>query len=322
MHVENINMEERWEKMTNMMDKLIDRIRETNNPTVIGIDPKYDMIPECIKNKYEQNMEGVAKAIEEFNKALIDATFDIIPAVKINIAFYEMYGLEGMKVFEETCKYAKEKGMLVMADIKRGDIGSTSKAYSNAFLGRTQIGEKEEKIYDVDFVTLNPYMGIDSIKPFIEDCKKYNKGAFIIVKTSNPSSGDLQDLKLENGEEVYTRVAKLVEEWGEDLRGKYGYSSISAVVGATYPKQLKDLRKTAPHTFFLIPGYGAQGGKAEDIALGFDSNGIGGIVNSSRGLMCAYKSDLWKDKYTEERFAEATRQEAIRMRNELNNAIS
>ena len=280
------------------------------------------MIPECIKNKYEQNMEGVAKAIEEFNKALIDATFDIIPAVKINIAFYEMYGLEGMKVFEETCKYAKEKGMLVMADIKRGDIGSTSKAYSNAFLGRTQIGEKEEKIYDVDFVTLNPYMGIDSIKPFIEDCKKYNKGAFIIVKTSNPSSGDLQDLKLENGEEVYTRVAKLVEEWGEDLRGKYGYSSISAVVGATYPKQLKDLRKTAPHTFFLIPGYGAQGGKAEDIALGFDSNGIGGIVNSSRGLMCAYKSDLWKDKYTEERFAEATRQEAIRMRNELNNAIS
>ena len=280
------------------------------------------MIPECIKNKYEQNMEGVAKAIEEFNKALIDATFDIIPAVKINIAFYEMYGLEGMKVFEETCKYAKEKGMLVMADIKRGDIGSTSKAYSNAFLGRTQIGEKEEKIYDVDFVTLNPYMGIDSVKPFIEDCKKYNKGAFIIVKTSNPSSGDLQDLKLENGEEVYTRVAKLVEEWGEDLRGKYGYSSISAVVGATYPKQLKDLRKTAPHTFFLIPGYGAQGGKAEDIALGFDSNGIGGIVNSSRGLMCAYKSDLWKDKYTEERFAEATRQEAIRMRNELNNAIS
>ena len=308
--------------MTNMMDKLIDRIRETNNPTVIGIDPKYDMIPECIKNKYEQNMEGVAKAIEEFNKALIDATFDIIPAVKINIAFYEMYGLEGMKVFEETCKYAKEKGMLVMADIKRGDIGSTSKAYSNAFLGRTQIGEKEEKIYDVDFVTLNPYMGIDSIKPFIEDCKKYNKGAFIIVKTSNPSSGDLQDLKLENGEEVYTRVAKLVEEWGEDLRGKYEYSSISAVVGATYPKQLKDLRKTAPHTFFLIPGYGAQGGKAEDIALGFDSNGIGGIVNSSRGLMCAYKSDIWKDKYTEERFAEATRQEAIRMRNELNNAIS
>ena len=307
--------------MANMMDKLIDRIKETNNPTVIGIDPKYDMVPEFIRNKYEKNLEGVAKAIEEFNKVLIDAIFDIIPAVKINIAFYEMYGLEGMKVFEETCRYAKEKGMLVMADIKRGDIGSTSQAYSNAFLGRTKIGGKEEKIYDVDFVTLNPYMGIDSVKPFTEDCKKYNKGAFIIVKTSNPSSGELQDLKLEKGEEVYTRVAKLVEEWGADLVGKYGYSSISAVVGATYPKQLQDLRKIAPHTFFLIPGYGAQGGKAEDIALGFDKNGIGGIVNSSRGLMCAYKSDLWKDKYAEEDFAKATRAEAIRMRDELNSAI-
>ena len=307
--------------MTNIMDKLIDKIKETNNPTVIGLDPRYEMIPEYIKNKYQKNLEGVAKAIVEFNKALIDATYDIIPAVKPQIAFYEMYGLEGMKAFEETCKYAKEKGMIVIADIKRGDIGTTAKAYSNAFLGKTKIGEQEESIYDVDFVTLNPYMGIDAIKPFIEDCEKYNKGAFILVKTSNPSSGDLQDLKLENGEEVYTKVAKLVEMWGENLRGKYGYSSVSAVVGATYPKQLEDLRKVAPHTFFLIPGYGAQGGKAEDIALGFDENGIGGIVNSSRGLMCAYKSDLWKDKYAEEDFAEATRAEAIRMRDELNNAI-
>ena len=307
--------------MTNIMDKLIDKIKETNNPTVIGSDPRYEMIPEYIKNKYQKNLEGVAKAIVEFNKALIDATYDIIPAVKPQIAFYEMYGLEGMKAFEETCKYAKEKGMIVIADIKRGDIGTTAKAYSNAFLGKTKIGEQEESIYDVDFVTLNPYMGIDAIKPFIEDCEKYNKGAFILVKTSNPSSGDLQDLKLENGEEVYTKVAKLVEMWGENLRGKYGYSSVSAVVGATYPKQLEDLRKVAPHTFFLIPGYGAQGGKAGDIALGFDENGIGGIVNNSRGLMCAYKSDLWKDKYAEEDFAKATRAEAIRMRDELNEAV-
>ena len=307
--------------MTNIMDKLIDKIKETNNPTVIGLDPRYEMIPEYIKNKYQKNLEGVAKAIVEFNKALIDATYDIIPAVKPQIAFYEMYGLEGMKAFEETCKYAKEKGMIVIADMKRGDIGTTAKAYSNAFLGKTKIGEQEESIYDVDFVTLNPYMGIDAIKPFIEDCKKYDKGAFILVKTSNPSSGDLQDLKLENGEEVYTKVVKLVEEWGADLVGKYGYSSISAVVGATYPKQLQDLRKIAPHTFFLIPGYGAQGGKADDIALGFDENGIGGIVNSSRGLMCAYKSDLWKDKYTEEEFEKATRAEAIRMRDELNKYI-
>ena len=308
--------------MINAMDRLIKRIKETNNPTVIGLDTKYDMIPNCIKNKYDDNLEGVSKSILEFNKRLIDATYDIIPAVKINIAFYEMYGLDGMKAFEETCKYAKEKEMIVMADIKRGDIGNTAKAYSNAFLGRTKIGDREEAIYDVDFVTLSPYMGTDSIKPFVEDCIKYNKGAFVIVKTSNPSSGELQDLTLESGEEVYTKVAKLVEEWGKDLVGEYGYSSISAVVGATYPKQLEDLRKVSPHTFFLIPGYGAQGGKAEDIALGFDKNGIGGIVNSSRGLMCAYQSDKWKDKFTEEEFDKATRAEAIHMREELTEAVS
>ena len=308
--------------MLNKIDALIEKIKETNNPTVIGLDTKYDMIPNCIKNKYDDNLEGVSKSILEFNKRLIDATYDIIPAVKINIAFYEMYGLKGMEAFEETCKYAKEKGMVVMADIKRGDIGNTAKAYSNAFLGKTRIGDKEEKIYDVDFVTLSPYMGIDSIKPFIDDCKKYNKGAFVIVKTSNPSSGELQDLTLESGEEVYTKVAKLVEEWGKELVGEYGYSSISAVVGATYPKQLQDLRKISPHTFFLIPGYGAQGGKAEDIALGFDKNGMGGIVNSSRGLMCAYQSDKWKDKFTEEEFDKATRAEAIRMRDELTEAVS
>lgn len=303
--------------MTNMMDKLINKIQEMQNPTVIGLDPRYEMIPEFIKNKYEKNLEGVAEAILEFNKKIIDAVYDIIPAVKPQIAFYEMYGLEGMKVFEKTCKYAKEKGMIVIADIKRGDIGTTAKAYSNAFLGKTLIGDKEESIYDVDFVTLNPYMGIDAIKPFIDDCKKYNKGAFILVKTSNPSSGDIQDLQLESGEKVYTKVVKLVEEWGKDLVGEYGYSSISAVVGATYPKQLEELRKEAPHTFFLIPGYGAQGGKAEDILLGFDKNGIGGIVNSSRGLMCAYKSERWSSKYTEMQFAEATRTEALRMKGEL-----
>ena len=301
----------------NIMDKLIEQIKEKDNKTVIGLDPRYEMIPECIKSKYPQNLIGVSEAIIEFNKKLIDETYDIIPAVKPQIAFYEMYGLEGIRAFKETCEYAKEKGMLVIADIKRGDIGTTAKAYSNAFLGKTKIEEKEIGIYDVDFVTLNPYMGIDSIKPFIEDCEKYNKGVFILIKTSNPSSKEIQDLKLETGEELYTKVAQLVEKWGENLRGKYGYSSISAVVGATYPKELQNLRKIAPHTFFLIPGYGAQGGKAKDIALGFDKNGIGGIVNSSRGLIYAYKSDLWKTKYTEEEFAEATRAEAIRMKEEL-----
>lgn len=305
-----------------IIDKLIEKIKQTNNPTVMGLDPRYDMIPKCVTSKYAQDLEGIAKAIIEYNKALIDATYDIIPAIKPQIAFYEMFGIPGMEAFQETCRYAKEKGIVVIADIKRGDIGSTAAGYSNAFLGKTPIGEKEEAIYDVDFVTINPYMGTDCIKPFIEDCKKYSKGIFILVKTSNPSSGELQDLKLENGQEVYAKVAELVEKWGEELRGENGYSSVAAVVGATYPEQLKQIRNLAPHTYFLIPGYGAQGGKANDIALGFDNNGLGGIVNASRSLMCAYKSDRWKEQYTEEDYAKATRAEALRMKEELNYAIN
>ena len=305
----------------NAIDRLINKIKETNNPTVMGLDPRFDMIPKCVTDKYEKTLEGVSKAILEYNKALIDETCDIIPAVKPQIAFYEMFGIPGMEAFKETCKYAKEKGMVVIADIKRGDIGSTAQGYSNAFLGKTKIGDKEESIFDVDFVTVNPYMGTDCVKPFVEDCKKYDKGIFILVKTSNPSSGELQDLKLENGQEVYMQVANLVEKWGEDLIGEYGYSSIAAVVGATYPEQLEQIRKEAPHTYFLIPGYGAQGGKANDIALGFDKNGLGGIVNASRSLMCAYKSELWKDKFKEEEYAKATRAEALRMKEELQAAI-
>ena len=305
----------------NAIDRLINKIKETNNPTVMGLDPRFDMIPKCVTDKYEKTLEGVSKAILEYNKALIDETCDIIPAVKPQIAFYEMFGIPGMEAFKETCKYAKEKGMIVIADIKRGDIGSTAQGYSNAFLGKTKIGDKEESIFDVDFVTVNPYMGTDCVKPFIEDCKKYDKGIFILVKTSNPSSGELQDLKLENGQEVYMQVANLVEKWGEDLIGEYGYSSIAAVVGATYPEQLEQIRKEAPHTYFLIPGYGAQGGKANDIALGFDKNGLGGIVNASRSLMCAYKSELWKDEFKEEEYAKATRAETLRMKEELQAAI-
>lgn len=306
----------------NAMDKLINKIKSTNNPIVMGLDPRYELLPKCILEKYPNTLEGITDAIIEYNKALIDETFDIIPAVKPQIAFYEMFGIPGIKAFQETCKYAKQKGMVVIADIKRGDIGSTAQGYSNAYLGKTKIGDVEESIFDVDFVTVNPYMGIDSIKPFIDDCKKYNKGIFILVKTSNPSSGELQDIKLENGEEIYIKVAKLVEKWGTDLLGKNGYSSIAAVVGATYPKQLEEIRRVAPHTYFLIPGYGAQGGKVEDIALGFDKNGLGGIVNASRSLMCAYKSNIWKDKFEEKNYAKATRQEALRMKEELNNAIN
>ena len=307
--------------MKNAIDILIDKIKETGNPTVMGLDPRYEMIPECVRNKYAKTLEGAAQAILEYNKALIDATCDIVPAVKPQVAFYEMFGIEGMKVFNETCKYAKEKGMVVIADAKRGDIGSTAQGYSNAFLGKTPLDEVELDIFNVDFLTVNPYMGTDCVKPFIEDCKKYNKGLFVLVKTSNKSSGEIQDLVLQNGRTIYEIVAELVNEWGKDLIGENGYSSIGSVVGATYPAQLKELREIMPSSYFLIPGYGAQGGKAEDIALGFDSDGLGGIVNASRSLMCAYKSDLWKDKFTEEEYAEATRAEAVRMRDELRAAF-
>ena len=307
----------------NAIDNLIEKIKEKDNPTVMGLDPRYDMIPEVVRNKYSNDLDGISKAILEYNKELIDNTYDIIPAIKPQLAFYEMFGIEGIKAFKETCRYAKEKGMIVIADAKRGDIGSTAKGYSNAYLGQTSVGEESISVFDnIDFLTVNPYLGVDSITPFVEDCIKYEKGIFVLVKTSNPSSGELQDLKLENGETVYERVTSLVEKWGEDLRGKYGYSSVAAVVGATYPEQLKEIREKAPHTFFLIPGYGAQGGKSEDIALGFDKQGLGGIVNASRSLMCAYKSDKWKEKYSEAEYGKATRAEALEMKEVLNNAIN
>ncbi len=306
--------------MKNAIDLLIDKIKGTNNPTVMGLDPRYEKLPECIKSKCGTDAESICKGILEYNKTLIDATYDIIPAVKPQIAFYEMFGIDGMKCFQETCRYAKERGLIVIADVKRGDIGTTAAGYSNAYLGKTKVENKEESFYDIDFVTVNPYLGIDGVKPFIEDCKKYNKGIFILVKTSNKSSGELQDLKLENGKTVYEKVAELVNAWGEELIGEYGYSSIGSVVGATYPAQIKELREIMPASYFLIPGYGAQGGKAEDVALGF-KDGLGAIVNASRSLMCAYTSDRWKNIYTDKQYAEATRAEAIRMRDELNHAI-
>lgn len=305
----------------NAIDKLINKIKETNNPTVIGLDPRYDMLPDCIKQKYNESVEKIAQGILEYNKALIDNVCDIIPAVKPQMAFYEAFGIDGMKCFQETCKYAKQKGMVVIVDAKRGDIGSTAESYSNAYIGKTKVEDKLYGLDYIDFITVNAYFGTDCVKPFIEDCKKYDKGIFILVKTSNPSSGELQDLKLENGKTIYETMGDLVETWGKDLRGENGYSSIAAVVGATYPEQLQTLRAEMPHTFFLIPGYGAQGGKAEDVALGFDQNGLGGIINASRSLMCAYKSDRWKDKFSDEEFAKATRAEAIRMRDELNEFI-
>ena len=287
--------------MKNVMDLLIDKIKSTNNPTVMGLDPRYEMIPEVVRKKYGTDFKSVCEAILEYNKTLIDSVADIIPAIKPQIAFYEMFGVDGIECFKKTCEYAKEKGMIIIADVKRGDIGSTAAGYSNAYIGKTSLGDEEKALYDIDFVTVNPYLGIDGVKPFIDDMKKYNKGIFVLVKTSNPSSGELQDLMLEEGITVYEKVAGLVNEWGKDMIGEYGYSAMGAVVGATYPEQLKELRTKMPNTYFLIPGYGAQGGKAEDIALGFKDS---------------------KEKYSEEEYGLATREEAIKMRDELNKAIN
>lgn len=305
----------------NAIDLLIEKIKETNNPTVMGLDPRYDMLPECVKAKYGTDIKSVCEAFWEYNKALIDNVCDIIPAVKPQAAFYEMLGVEGIELLRKTCSYAKEKGMVVILDAKRGDIGSTCTGYSSAYLGETKIKENTYCLFDVDFLTVNPYLGTDGIKPFLDDCKKYDKGLFILVRTSNPSSSELQSLKLESGKTVYETVGELVDNWGKELIGNNNYSAVGAVVGATHPMELEVLRKQMPNTFFLIPGYGAQGGKAEDIALGFDENGFGGIVNASRSLMCAYKSELWKKEFGDEKYAEATRQEAIRMRDELKTAI-
>lgn len=253
--------------MKNAMDELITKIKKMDNPTVIGLDPRYDMLPECITKKYDKTVEGACKAIIEFNKTLIDATYDIIPAVKPQIAFYEMFGIPGMVAFKETCEYAKQKGMCVIIDAKRGDIGSTAEGYSNAYIGKTPLLDKKEAIFDADFVTVNPYLGSDGIKPFVKDCAEYGKGIFIILKTSNPSSGELQDVKTEAGEEIYKHMGKLINEWGKDLIGENGYSSVSVVVGATHPTQLKELRQLMPNAFFLIPGYGAQRRKSRGYSI-------------------------------------------------------
>jgi len=308
------------------IDRLIENIRIKNNPTVAGLDPKLEYVPAFIRNKYlEQygiNAKGAAEAILEFNKRIIDALYDIIPAVKPQLAYYEMYGCEGIRVFDETVKYAKSKGLIVIADAKRGDIGATAEAYSAAYLGATKLNDEiEQSYFDADALTVNQYLGIDGIKPFLNDCMKYNKGIFILVKTSNKSSGQLQDLATEDGKRIYEIMAEYVDEWGKELIGKYGYSSVGAVVGATYPQQAKIIREKLKNAYILVPGYGAQGGTAADAANSFNSDGLGAIVNASRSIMCAYKSERWKDKYSEIEFAEASRAEAMRMRDELNEAI-
>lgn len=295
-------------------DRLINAIAQKQNPTVAGLDPKLDYIPAHIKEEafreYGKTLEGAAQALWVYNKGLIDALYDIVPAVKPQAAYYEMYGWQGVRTLAKTIAYAQEKGVFVITDGKRNDIGSTMEAYASAHLGFTQVEDEEFSAFGADALTVNGYLGSDGIKPLSDICKKLDKGMFVLAKTSNPSSGELQNLVLEGGESVYLHMGKMCEKWGEELMGQYGYSGVGAVVGATYPEQLKELRTELPHTFFLVPGYGAQGGTADDLAGAFDKNGLGAVVNSSRGIMCAWK----KEGCAPEEYAQAARREALKMK--------
>lgn len=297
-------------------DRLIEKIKETGNPSVVGLDPKLEYVPEFIQKRYLEedgwSLKAASKAILKFNQMIIDEICDIVPAIKPQAAYYEMYGHHGMKALERTIRYAKLKGMFVITDGKRNDIGATMEAYTNAHLGTVRIGENDFEPFGADALTVNGYLGTDGISPLLKVCKERDKGIFVLVKTSNPSSGELQD-RLIDGIPVYAVMGDMCEKWGSEQIGKYGYSSVGAVVGATYPEQLSELRKRLPHTMFLVPGYGAQGGGAKGVAGAFDENGLGAIVNSSRAVMCAYK----KEDCNERDFAKAARREVIRMRDDI-----
>lgn len=301
-------------------DRLCEAILEKENPTVAGLDPKLAFVPNFIKEasfqKCGQTLEGAADALLTFNKGLIDALYDIVPAVKPQCAYYEMYGWQGVKALHDTIVYAKEKGLFVITDGKRNDIGTTMEAYATAHLGEVSVEESVFAPFDGDALTVNGYLGSDGINPLLPICKEKDKGIFVLVKTSNPSSGELQDQMIADNT-VYRTMGDMCEQWGEDTRGAHGYSAVGAVVGATYPAQLGELRQALPHTMFLVPGYGAQGGGAKDVAPAFDKRGLGAIINSSRAIMCAYKKGEWK----EEDYAAAARAEAIRMRDEIAAAL-
>ncbi|MDE6019389.1 MAG: orotidine-5'-phosphate decarboxylase, partial [Ruminococcus sp.] len=293
-------------------DRLIKKIFETKNPSVAGLDPKLEYVPEYIKNKaFEKHgvtLKAAAEAILVFNKSLIDALFDIVPAIKPQAAYYEMYGWEGVRVLTETISYAQSKDMFVITDGKRNDIGTTMEAYAAAHIGSVAVGDKKFTPFGSDALTVNGYLGTDGIAPLLKICKENDKGIFVLAKTSNPSSGELQD-KCIDGTPIYAAMGDMCEKWGDDTIGEYGYSAIGAVVGATYPEQLSELRKRLPHTMFLVPGYGAQGGGAEGLKGAFDENGLGAIVNSSRAIMCAYQ----KEGCAETDIANAARREALRI---------
>lgn len=305
-----------------MVSKLIEKIQKTKAPICVGLDPMLSYIPEHVTKKafaeFGETLEGAAEAIWQFNKEIVDATCDLIPSVKPQIAMYEQFDLPGLAAYDKTVKYCQEKGLIVIGDVKRGDIGSTSAAYATGHLGTVQVGSQTLSGFNTEYITVNPYLGTDGVKPFVDVCNQCDRGIFVLVKTSNPSSGEFQD-RLIDGRPLYELVAEKVVEWG-DASMDGAYSNVGAVVGATYPEMSKVLRKLMPRTYFLVPGYGAQGGTAEDLKYCFNEDGLGAVVNSSRGIIAAYKKDAYA-KFGPKHFGEASRQAVIDMIADINSVL-
>ncbi len=306
-----------------MIQKLIQNIQKTDAPIVVGLDPMLSYIPEHIRKKafeeFGETLSGAAEAVWQYNKAIVDAVYNLIPAVKPQIAMYEQFGIAGMTAFQKTIDYCKEKGLVVIGDVKRGDIGSTSAAYAAGHLGRVQIGSKSYAAFDEDFSTVNPYLGSDGVKPFVDVCREEKKGIFVLVKTSNPSSGEFQD-RLIDGKPLYEHVGEKVAQWGADcMEGEY--SLVGAVVGATYPEEGMRLRKIMPNAYILVPGYGAQGGKGADLAHFFNKDGLGAIISSSRGIIAAYRQEQYS-RFGELNFADASREAVLDMREDIRQALA
>ena len=305
-----------------MINKLVEKIKKTNAPIVVGLDPMMKYIPEHILKQafdaYGETLKGAGEALWQYNKGIVDAVYDLIPAVKPQIAMYEQFGIEGMIAYQKTVDYCKEKGLVVIGDIKRGDIGSTSEAYAVGHLGRAQVGSHSFEGFGEDFATVNPYLGSDGVKPFIDVCKKEKKGIFVLVKTSNPSSGEFQD-RLVDGRPLYELVGEKVAQWGEEAMGE-DYSYVGAGAGATYPEMGAVLRKIMPRSYILVPGYGAQGGKGADLLPFFNEDGLGAIVNSSRGIIAAYQQEKYAH-FTEANYADASRQAVLDMIEDIGTAL-
>ena len=307
------------------IDSLIKSIKEKNNPSMVGLDPKIDYVPQFIKSdcfaKYGNTLQAAAEAIFIYNKFIIDAVKDIVPAVKPQSAYYEMYGVYGVEAYAKTIEYAKDNGLIVIADGKRNDIGSTASCYSQGYLGITEVNNEKYSAFKADALTVTPYLGADGIGPFVKDCNTYGKGIFILVKTSNPSSGQFQDLVTNKGTKVYEEVAMYVNSLSAANMGEYEYGSIGAVVGATYPEEAASLRKIMKNTYFLVPGYGFQGGTGESIKNCFNNDGLGAIISASRSIILAYKNDKYKNLYKEDEFYKASRDAAIDMQEDIINTI-